>query len=78
MMDEGEYITVCARLWQPKEDDDGGWVDDYTAQNVVMKRADFQRWLAGDKGSVVLTIEDGQWLAVKLENIIEISAPESK
>lgn len=77
-MAEGEYITVLARLWQPKEDDDGGWTDDYTASNVVMKSADFQRWLAGDKGGVVLTIEDGQWLAIKLENIVQMSAPEQK
>lgn len=77
-MAEDEYITVHARLWQPKENDDGDWVDDYTASNVVMRRADFQRWLAGDKGGVVLTIEDGQWFAVKLENIVQMSAPEQK
>ena len=73
-MTEGEYITVYARLWQPEEDN----VDNYSGSNVVMRRADFQRWLAGDKGGVVLTIEDGQWLAVKLENIIEMCAPEPK
>ena len=78
MMGEGEYITVYARVWRPKEDDDGGWVDDYASSNVVMKRAGFQRWLAGDKGGVVLTIDDGQWQAVKLENIVEMSAPECK
>ncbi|WP_125579170.1 hypothetical protein [Lacticaseibacillus suibinensis] len=78
MMGEGEYITVCARLWQPKENDDGDWVDDYSVSNVVMKRADFQRWLAGDKGGVVLTIDDGQWQAVKLDNIVDMSASECK
>ncbi|WP_125582631.1 hypothetical protein [Lacticaseibacillus suibinensis] len=78
MMVDSEYITVYARVWRPKEDDDGGWVDDYASSNVVMKRADFQRWLAGDKGGVVLTIDDGQWQAVKLENIVEMSAPECK
>lgn len=78
MMGEGEYITVYARLWQPKENDDGDWVDDYAAQNIVIKRSDFKRWLAGDKGGAVLTIEDGRWFAVKLENIVQMSAAEPK
>ena len=73
-MTEGEYLTVYAMLWQPEEEN----VDTYNMVNVVIKRSDFKRWLAGDKGGAVLTIDDGKWLAVKLENIVQMSAAEQK
>jgi hypothetical protein len=61
-------------LWQPEEEN----VDTYNMVNVVIKRSDFKRWLAGDKGGAVLTVDDGKWLAVKLENIVQMSAAEPK
>lgn len=73
-MTEGEYLTVYAMLWQPEEEN----VDTYNMVNVVIKRSDFKRWLAGDKGGAVLTVDDGKWLAVKLENIVQMSALEQK
>ncbi|MCI1894783.1 MAG: hypothetical protein LKJ01_08420 [Lactobacillus sp.] len=73
-MTEGEYLTVYAMLWQPEEEN----VDTYNMVNVVIKRSDFKRWLAGDKGGAVLTVDDGKWLAVKLENIVQMSAAEPK
>lgn len=73
-MNEGEYLTVYAMLWQPEEEN----VDTYNMVNVVIKRSDFKRWIAGDKGGAVLTVDDGKWLAVKLENIVQMSAAEPK
>ncbi|MFD1398618.1 hypothetical protein ACFQ41_04800 [Lacticaseibacillus suilingensis] len=73
-MTEGEYLTVYAMLWQPEEEN----VDTYNMVNVVIKRSDFKRWIAGDKGGAVLTVDDGKWLAVKLENIVQMSAAEPK
>ena len=73
-MTEGEYLTVYAMLWQPEEEN----VDTYNMVNVVIKRSDFKRWIAGDKGGAVLTVDDGKWLAVKLENIVQMSALEQK